>query len=265
MYSWLQKKPVPPDAASVMKRAIILKHLFVKGLATPPSRYIAQRLEEWNEDEKANFISGVTRRSNQQIQQLHDGKLWHAMGESEQDFMQKGPTEVTEQSLIDANWLAESAVCLLWALGYVSELPPYDQRANPELTNELPVRPVSILVKEAVLRSVGMIRKHRELAELWHWRSRTRQLQESGRMPEALVGGMTIDKVIKVSSVKAAEDGAFPSPINDDFPALGKAYRDLTKEEFSLVTSIAMERHRAFNWLCGYASGNRWENTPTET
>lgn len=117
MYSWLQKKPVPPDAASVMGRAIILKHLFVKGLATPPPSYIVQCMAQWNEDEKAHFISGVTRRSNQQIQQLHDGKLWRAMAESEQDFMQKGPTGVTEQSLIDANWLAEPAACLLLGIG----------------------------------------------------------------------------------------------------------------------------------------------------
>jgi hypothetical protein len=30
-----------------------------------------------------------------------------------------------------------------------------------------------------------------------------------------------------------------------------KSYRDLSLEEFAMLTSIAEERHRAFNWLCG--------------
>ena len=41
--------------------------------------------------------------------------------------------------------------------------------------------------------------------------------------------------------------------------------RDLTEEEWREVTSIAAERHFALNWLCGYAPGNRWDATPTET
>jgi hypothetical protein len=68
-----------------------------------------------------------------------------------------------------------------------------------------------------------------------------------------------------MASVKAAEDGAFLAPICDDFPAFGKAYRDLSPDEFSIATSIAMERHRAFNWLSGRAPGNRWTDTPTDT
>jgi hypothetical protein len=68
-----------------------------------------------------------------------------------------------------------------------------------------------------------------------------------------------------MASAKAAEDGAFPAVIGDDFPAFGKPYRDLTREEFLGVTSIALERHRAFNWLCGFAPGNKWSQTPTDT
>jgi hypothetical protein len=30
-----------------------------------------------------------------------------------------------------------------------------------------------------------------------------------------------------------------------------------------LVASIARERHRAFNWLCGYAAD--WDRVPTDT
>ena len=63
----------------------------------------------------------------------------------------------------------KSVVCLLWALGYISELSPYDQQVDPELTNELLTEPAQILIKKAVLRPQGSVEKQRDLAELWHW------------------------------------------------------------------------------------------------
>jgi hypothetical protein len=265
MSNGLKKETVPPDPAAVMKRVIILKYLFVKGLATPPPIHLAEWMKRWNEDEKAKFISAGRSQFAQQIQQLHESGLWNEMDQNERDFMMAGPTEVTQQALADAIWLVESVVCLLWALGYVSELLPYDKQANPELTNKLPTESFQVLVKAATLRTADTIGRQRDFAELWHWRSRTRQLQESGRMPAVLAGGLTIDKVLQISSTRAAENGAFPAPIGDDFPAFGKPYRDLTDEEFSIATSPATERHRALNWISGRAPRNSWADTPTDT
>lgn len=57
-----------------------------------------------------------------------------------------------------------------------------------------------------------------------------------------------------------------PAPVVDrDFAAQGKAYRDLTDDEWSEVQSISIERHLALNWVCGYAPNNRWEETRTDT
>jgi len=251
-----KNKARPPDAPAVVKRAIILKHLLVKGLATPPPDYLAELMKGWSKDELSKFIAETQRRSADQVQRLRDSGLWNDMDRPERDLMQAVPPEITKQSLMDANWLAEAIVCLLWALGYVSELLPYDEPASPELTNLLPAESAAVLVKKAALRPADSIRKQRDLAELWHWRARTRQLQESGRMPPVLPGGLTIENVLQMSSARAAENGAFPSAICDDFPLFRKSYRDLTDEEFSAATSIAMERHRALNWLCGYAPKN---------
>ena len=84
-------------------------------------------------------------------------------------------------------------------------------------------------------------------------------------MPAVLAGGLTIDKVLQISSARAAQNGAFPAPIGDDFPAFGKPYRELTNEEFSIATSVATERHRALNWVSGRAPRNSWAETPTDT
>jgi hypothetical protein len=53
--------------------------------------------------------------------------------------------------------------------------------------------------------------------------------------------------------------------VDEDFAVGGKAYRDLSAEEFANVTSITVERHFALNWLCGRAPENRWDETPTAT
>ena len=58
---------------------------------------------------------------------------------------------------------------------------------------------------------------------------------------------------------------SLPEMIDNDFPAMGKAYRELDGREWSEVRSITMERHYALNWLCGLAPNNQWDATPTDT
>jgi hypothetical protein len=265
MFAWLNKKTIPPEPGDVMKRALVLKYLVVKALATPPPEYLAEMMKKWSEQERRKFIHDFQNLYAAQIEQLHRIGLWDEMGQSERDFMQSAPTAATQQALLEITWLAESAVCLLWALGYVAELPPYDQEADPKEMNALPQQTLKLLVENATLLPADTIMKQRNFAELWHWRARTRLLQESGRMPSELPKGLTIGQIIQMTAAKAAEKGAFAAPIGNDFPAFQKPYRELTAEEFSRVTSIAMERHRAFNWLCGYAPGNKWADTPTGT
>lgn len=119
-----------------------------------------------------------------------------------------------------------------------------------EVRKHLAKVPSRILETTATLRPAVLIEKQRDLAELWHWRPRTRRLQEEGRMPTMLDSrALTIERVLQLSSAKAAEEGMAPPPIDGDFPAFGKPYRSLTPDEFSIATSIAMERHRAAWWF----------------
>jgi len=265
MISWLRRKAGPPDAADVMKRAIILKCLIVRALAVPPDEFLQECRAQWSEEEWNSFVSAERSLAAENVRRLHDERLWGQMDADERNFMEAPLTDVTPQARIDASWLAEGAMCLLWALGFVAEILPYDRQAEVELTNTVPKEPVLVLVKKAELRSAGLIEKQRSVAELWHWRARTRQLQESGQVTNVLAGKYTVSEVLQISSRTASDNGDCPPPIDGDFPAFGKAYRDLTKQEFSAAMSIAMERHRAFNWLCGYAPGNRWSETPTDT
>jgi hypothetical protein len=108
-------------------------------------------------------------------------------------------------------------------------------------------------IRSASLRARAAIEKQRSIAELWHWRSRTRELIERGESPPPEVranGFTTFEDIIRAAASAAAKDGV-TAIASGDFSLKGKAYRDLTDEELSEVRSIAVERHFALNWLCG--------------
>ncbi|HTZ73982.1 MAG TPA: DUF4272 domain-containing protein [Candidatus Aquilonibacter sp.] len=255
----------PPDAMAVLRRFIVLKNLFVKALAVPPRGELARLMTQWTPDERAEFEAQLRQAFGNQAEKLGELGVWDEMNEAEREFMCALPLEIGVQKIIDNMWLSESAVCLLWSLGYVEELPPYDQQSNPQLTNRLPRESMKELESKIALRPVADIQRQREIAELWHWRSRTRSLGNGEGASFRAPNGKTIEKIVQLSAQKAAEDGYIPPPIDGDFAAFGKAYRNISDQEYFLATSIAIERHRAFNWLCGYAPGNAWAQTPTDT
>jgi hypothetical protein len=154
---------------------------------------------------------------------------------------------------------------LLWALGIIPEMLPFDHQAKPDLMKQIPYENISNLFISAKLLDEKTIEKSRSLAELWHWRSRTRELIEEKRpFPAEIPQFKSYDEIVRFSA-KATNEKDSLEIIDEDFAAIGKAYRDLTDEEWSSIRSIAFERHFALNWLCGYAPDNRWDETPTDT
>lgn len=140
-------------------------------------------------------------------------------------------------------------------------MPPYDTQIDAEalkLVAQLPRLTHALRPQEELQHA-------RDVAELWHWRSRTRYiLERPGEFAEFLKEG-NLDQIVRLAAEKAAENGDIPAPLHGDFPSRGKPYRELTAEEYSEVTSIASERHRAMNWLTGTARENRWDLVETNT
>jgi hypothetical protein len=256
-----------PDATAVKNRAFILLHIFRKALVTPPESFLARFAAPSMDDEKAKLVSGFQEMFAKQNERLRASSLWKKFEANEQEFMDAGIFETTTRQRVDAGWLAESIMCLLWALGCRTEMIPYDQQASPFSRSDKAQSPDQLtnLIKQAALRPQPEIDTHRDWAELWHWRARTHTLLATKKIPDTLPDGTFMTEVIRLTAVKAAAEGAFPQPVENDFPAFGKPFRQVSEEELSQLTSIAMERHKAFNWLCGTAPANRWSETPTDT
>ncbi len=254
-----------PSAQEAMRRAIILTHIFVKAAATPPPGYLRKWMESWSEADRKKCLDDFTERFALQEKRMWDAGLWEYMDEAERVFMQTGPLETTDRHQIDASWSVEAITCLLWALGLRDDIPSYDKQVPHEAIRFEPGVRAHTLVEQATLRPASEIDRQRVLAESWHWRCRTHELLKSGKIPPVLDNGAPMDNVILMSASFTAENGGFDAPLGDDYPACGKPLRDLTEEEFSSVMSISTERHKALNWLCGYAPGNQWDETPTDT
>jgi hypothetical protein len=164
------------------------------------------------------------------------------------------PVGDDDPGVVDAVWQAEGLGTLLWSLGRI-ELQPYDRPFDHD-------RLLAIALDGATLRSLEEIALARQTAQLWHWRARTSTLQEDEEteLPERW---SSFEQLIAATAMRAHEQGLLPRPLRGDFPAFGTVYRDLTDEQRAEAGSIAWERHRALNWLCGL--GRRWDDVPTDT
>src|SRR5262249_27123569 len=140
----------------------------------------------------------------------------------------------------------------------------------PALLKQFPAGMPAEFIASAALRPANEVARMRSIAELWHWRSRTKQLVERGapfpgNAAMQAKGFDSFDAIVRFTADKAHADGLLPQTIAHDFAAFGQAYRSLSAAQWAQATSIATERHFALNWLCGEAPGNDWHRTPTST
>ncbi|HVP10834.1 MAG TPA: DUF4272 domain-containing protein [Phycisphaerae bacterium] len=262
-----ESRPTSGDAA---RRLVILKYVVVKALSSPPREMLREILAKWSPSEREDFRRQGEAERDKFWRGFRQAGLWEHMSPKEQAFAQSTLVTMTEQEQIDASWRTEAAQTLMWALGMIAELPPYDTGASEDLLKQVPSSDIAAFVRSVQLRAQAEVDRARDVAEFWHWRSRTRELIERGDRfpadPKMKVAGFhSFEDILRFSAREGAKKGTIPACAEDDFPAKGKAYRDLSVEEWAEVRSITVERHFTLNWLCGYAPGNRWDETPTDT
>jgi len=244
----------PPTREQVGKRALCLHALVIR------SRF--EYLCRLFPDQAAPELQGLPSRVLALTDWMAKQGLSAHLSTAEQTVFAKPLGRWNQQEVLDGSWRKESLGILLWALSQIDDLPPYDQEFPDDIHLEHLgwLRPLSEFMSRVRSRPYQEISAAREISELWHWRSRTTQLQrERVKLPKAY----DLKMIIRMAADRAYEQGAIPRPVGGDFPAFGKAYARLREQEYSLATSIAMERHLALNWLCGYSED--WDQAPTDT
>ena len=148
------------------------------------------------------------------------------------------------QTRVNGTWLSEGLAVLAWALGRF-DLPPHDVAVDPlQLTNALQFLQddAPALIDSASLRPRDEIEEGADQAFAIHWRIRqftlTREAMDFSEFAKtAWFGPLDIEGVALADS---------------DLSVNGKPIGNASEDEVRGVNSIAMERHRAFNWLEGY-------------
>ena len=266
---WPFSRKRPPSASEVARRLVVLKYIAGYALTMPPREVLAQTAQGWDEAERAKFANKAESLRDEYWRNVRELRLWEALSPQERELAGTTMLTMTARERTAAVWRIEAAHVLMWALGMLDALLPYDQPASPDLLKRVPGRDVAAFANAARLRPAKVIAEECGVAELWHWRSRTRELIESGRPLELddkmqAAGIRSFDDIVRLTARHCRKEGRIAT-VDEDLAARGKAYRDLTTDEWWEVRSVAMERHFALNWLRGYAPRNRWDETPTDT
>jgi hypothetical protein len=115
--------------------------------------------------------------------------------------------------MVDASWRQESIGVLLWALSIVDDLPPYDRQFE-NVAGRIPLlEAVDVFLRDAQLRTRTEIEHARDLAELWHWRSRSTQLQSRPDFAETHPD-IDLNEIVTRAATHAHDQGDIPAPID---------------------------------------------------
>lgn len=272
--SWFRRAPerpegygeqplaAPPDAAAVALRARALT-LLLRRLGDPvPTHVLVAAGGDLDDAARADHEARRAMLEREVAAALADASLDAALTDDERAFLTKRAERFTHDHIMNVSWRAEALAVLLWAQGRLEVLPPYDTQVDPAMLLDLVRAPHDGV---PALRPHAEIERQQSIAKLWHWRSRTRQLEEDGTpLPEQLPLS-TYEELVRVTVEAAQAEGSLDAVRDGDFKAMGKSFRWLTDDEWSSVRSIIHERHHALNWLCGYAPRNDWANVPTHT
>jgi hypothetical protein len=189
----------------------------------------------------------------------------HALGEPqdpgglslsphEESLIATPATSWNAEDVVDAAWRGEALGTIAWALS-AAELPPYDMPFDHFGLSH------GLELDAAELRDEDEIDAERDAARLWHWRARTAVLQRERRL-ELPEPWRTAEQLVAATAMDGHERGLLPLPIRGDFPASGRAFRELDDETLALLHSIAAERHYGLEWLCGHVE---WDSIRTDT
>jgi len=152
------------------------------------------------------------------------------------------PAGIAERDLVDGSWRTEAAAVLAWALGLL-DLLPADELAEPGTVfaaiGLASPADTAALLDGSVLRDADEIEHLRRQLLTVHWRL-TEQRLRPGPLDLADVAAGHTWGPLTVDGLALAEG---------DLTVGGRPLVDADPDRVRLATSIALERHRAVNWL----------------
>ena len=164
--------------------------------------------------------------------------------------------ELAQKDRVNAGWLSEGLAILTWALGK-TQLPNFDEQCDPQETANslgfLAAREETVL-HIPTLRPIEELKEYNEFIYNVHWRVRDYSIRPGPYDFEALAW--------KAWGIPVLRHGL--KIVDKDIALEGVPLSQVPEAAFRGLSSITRERHRASNWLVGYASEDFYE-VPTDT
>lgn len=152
---WFSKKKERPDVEDVVVRTVVLRHVFQYSLMLPTPDNVEQASLWWTDSEKREFSRDSKRTRDDHWAKF--GSYSKHLSPSEKVFSRTTIDSVSAQQMINASWRVESLTALLWSLGFIDAIPPYDTQSGPEHIGDLMLVDAAELVANAKLRQTEEI------------------------------------------------------------------------------------------------------------
>lgn len=224
-------EPDPPGPGRVARRAMVLAAVAARSLLEDEARG-----GDPEADDKARRLTG----------------WFEGLGldeEAEADEIRRlrtAPGKLDDRSMIDGSWRFEGLGVLAWALG-VFELPRYDTLVDPgDLLASvafLDAARAHELLETAELRSPEVLDERRRQILAFHWRMRDYSLRP--RAMDFLDFGE--------NCWFGPLEMSWAETVDGDLALAGVPISAAPEEVVGRCSSLAMERHVAINWLCGWS------------
>lgn len=219
--------PDPPSALRVAQRALVLASVACRAFIDDSGG------EEWGPKLHRDLKAWIPRTG-----------LRDECEEWELALLEAPLGKLDPKDRVNASWMSEGMAVLSWALGK-SDLPPHDETADPKAVADglgFLKESAGGLLASPRLRSEAELGEMEERMFAVHWRLREFSLT---RKP--------VDLRKVAGNPWMGETGVRQLPlIGGDLSIRGVRISDAGEKDWRGCLSIALERHRAANWLAGF-------------
>jgi hypothetical protein len=167
---------------------------------------------------------------------------------------------IAPEATIEASWQGEALVVLGWAIG-AGDAPSVNGISDPRPVIDIVPRPWDAIqdwLSEPGTVSESEVVRHREVAEIWHWRMTTEVLRRSGSAADS----QDFEEAIRDVAAEALDVGLVPSLRDGDLSVRGRRIKELSGDDIEELVAVTGQRLHALNWLCGF--GNSWDDVPLD-
>ena len=208
---------------------------------TIPALSISNRLQN-------QIVRREIRRNDFLLKWASSQKIDAYLSAEEYELLHKPVGRWDNDTILRMSWQVEPLGMLLWALGYVEQVPEFVSMFDTELVMK-PLdlgTPIVDFIWCAQLRPMEQLVRTMECAELWVWRGRARELEQLGIRPS---NGSSFRDIVATRTRQATETGHLSASLCDDFAVFDTPYSDLDRSTFMYVRAIAQKRYQTLTWL----------------